>query len=185
MVRFELDAASSIPKMESESGTKSDEDKDDIVKMMGNASVKSSLRPLPSLTEKLGGINIHRSPFPSPPLSTFIESKTRAMRGDLDYVDIYSQLVFSQTPNLYVARHMRGSFQTLEKVRLGEGRLEGIAKAADGVLGNVGVMLHEMVTITKEHGGVSFVWSGKGMEVGVWKFDGQPPLSTAATEMLR
>lgn len=182
MVRFEVDAASSIPGPDTKSAV--DKGEDDIVKMMGHTSVKSGLRPLPPCTEKLGGINIHRSPFPSPPLSTFIENKTRSVRGELGYGDIYGQLVFSQTPNLYVARHMRGNFQSLEKVKLGEGRLVRIADAADEVLGKVAAMLGEMISITKEHGGVSFVWSGKGMELGVWKFDGDPPLSDVAKEML-
>ena len=79
---------------------------------------------------------------------------------------------------------MRGNFQSLEKIKLGEGRLEGIAEAADEVLGQVVALLEEMIGITKEYGGVSFVWSGEGMGLGVWEFDGHVPLSEVAKEML-
>ena len=106
------------------------------------------------------------------------------MRGVMDYVDIYGQLVLSQTPNLHVARHDRGYFQTLEKFRLGEGKMQVIAEAAEGVMGKVVAILGDMVGITKEYGGVSFVWSGIGMDVGIWKFDGHPPLSDTAKGML-
>ena len=66
-----------------------------------------------------------------------------------------------------------------------EGRLKGIAEASDQVLGNVAAILAEMIRITQRYGGVSFVWSGRDMNVGVWKFDGHPPISEAAKEMLK
>lgn len=110
MVRLELDTVSSNPSFAVKHHVSSGQEKNDIVMLMSNTSVKSGLRPLPPLTQNVGGIHVHRSEFPTPSLSTFIEYKTRSVRGDLDYGDIYSQLVFSQTPNLYVARHMRGNF---------------------------------------------------------------------------
>lgn len=157
---------------------------DDVDHPSDASSFKAGLRPLPALTERIGGIDIHRSQYPSPPLSSFIENKTRSLRGEMDFVDIYGQLVFSQTSNLYVARHHNGYFQTLEKLKLGEGKLAGIAEAAEQVLDKVAAMLEKMIEITKEHKEVSFVWSGTGMEVGVWKFDGHVALSDAAKGML-
>lgn len=183
MVRFELDAVTHLPPSTS---CADDEEKDrgDLVRLMSGASVKSGARPLPPITDVEGGIAIHRSTWPSPPLSSFIEKKTRAMKGELDYIDIYGQLVFSQTPNLFVARHVKGDFRTLEKLALGQGKLKDIAKVAEGVLDKVAGMLARMIEAVKEHEGVSFVWDGKGADVEVFEYLGQPQLSKQALGMM-
>lgn len=187
LVRFELDAATEAPpqpKSKLVSTAISASSNNDLSALLSKSSVKTSKHPIPPSNETKGDIKIHRTTLSTPPLSTFIEKKTRSMKGELDYVDIYGQLVFSQTPNLYVAKHMRGDFRTLEKVVLGQGILKGIGEAADEVLGKVAAMLDTMISVVKEHEGVSFVWSGEGEQVEVWEFGGHPPLSDEVKEML-
>jgi hypothetical protein len=114
MVRFELDAVTeAVPTVSRKGVSGTGNGTDSLAVAMRGTSVKVTLLPLPAHTELKAGITIHRTPYPSPPLSSFIEKKTRSAKGDLDYVDIYGQLVFSQTPHLHVARHNRGDFKTL------------------------------------------------------------------------
>lgn len=154
MVRFELDAVTSV-----------------------QSDMPALPHALPETWEQVGDFKVYRTDCSSPPLSTFIEKKTRSMHGNLDYIDIYGQMVFSQTPNLYVARHKSGHFEKLEMLALGQGRMKGVAEAAEEVLAKVAAMLREMVSVVKEHKEVSFVWSGQGERVDVWQCDGLLPVS--------
>lgn len=155
-----------------------------LVKVIRDTSETPGPAPLPKLTLIIGGIDVHRAPYPSAPLSSLVENKTRTIKGEMDFVDIYGQLVFARVPNLHVARHRVGDFATLDRLKLGEGKLALIAEGAEAVLGQVAAVLGKMISVTKDLGGVSFVWSGEGSDIGVWKFGGHPPISDAAKEML-
>ena len=168
MVRFELDAVSEAAP--SSHSSKADNGRvDSSAEAMQKNTVISTLLPLSKYTEIKAGIIIHRTPYPSPPLSTFIEKKTRSAKGELDYVDIYGQLIFSQTPHLYVARHTRGYFSSLEKVSLGQGKLRDIENATQGMMRKVAGMFREIMETVEEFGECSFVWKGEGSIVEVWK----------------
>ena len=176
IVRFELDAVTeAAPRFETD---------DSLVDAMRGTSIDSTLLPLPDHTETKAGLNIYRTSYPSPPLSSFIEKKTRSSKGELDYIDIYGQLIFSQTPHLYVARHTRGLFTSLEKVSLGEGKLRDIETSTTGIMGKVAGMIKEMMECVDEFGECSFVWKGEGSTVEVWRGEEQIGLSEEAREML-
>jgi hypothetical protein len=177
IVRFELDAVA-------EAAPGACNDDRSLAEAMGGTSVKSTLLPLPRYTEIKAGITIYRTPYPSPPFSSFIEKKTRSAKGELDFIDIYGQLIFSQTPHPYVARHTRGYFSSLEKVSLGEGKLRDIAASTQGIMGKVAGMIGEMMDCVDEFGECSFIWKGEGSNVEVWRGEEQVGLSEEAGEML-
>jgi hypothetical protein len=169
IVRFELDAvaqAGAVPEIKS--GSTTFKSLEDAISGMTLGNNDRQIQ-LPKHFESKAGIKVYRIPYPPAPLSSFIEKKTRTAKGQLDYIDIYGQLVFSLTPHLYVARHNRGNFQDLEQVSLGSGKLAKIAKDTEGVMGKVAGMLAEMMEVVHEFGEVSFVWSGQGGMVEVWK----------------
>lgn len=175
MVRFELDSSVANATLDGHGDGSPD-----------NTTTKNDddLLPLPTATEIKAGITIHRTPYPSPPLSSFIEKKTRSTKGELDYVDIYGQFVFSQTPHLYVARHTSGYFSTLEKISLGQGKLRDIAKATEVMTGQAAGIIRAMMDCVGEFGECSFVWKGEGSNVEVWKGEEEVGLSEEAMEML-
>jgi hypothetical protein len=177
IVRFELDAVT-------EAAPRFTKTNDSLADAMQDTSVKGTLLPLPRYTQSKAGPSIYRTPYPSPSLSSFIERKTRSSQGELDYIDIYGQLIFSQTPQLYVARHTRGNFTSLEKVSLGEGKLRDIAQSTQGIMGKVAGMIKEMMDCMDEFGECSFLWKGEGSNVEVWRGEDQSGLSEEAREML-
>lgn len=158
IVRFELDAVTEAAPPPGKN--------DSLVDAMRGTSVETLL-PLPRYTESKAGLTIYRTPYPSPPLSSFIEKKTRSAKGELDYIDIYGQFVFSQTPHLYVARHTRGYFTSLEKVSLGQGKLRDIEISTTGIMGKVAGMIKEMMECVDAFGECSFIWKGEGSNVEV------------------
>jgi hypothetical protein len=176
IVRFELDAVTEAASPPSKN--------DSLVDAMRGTSVESTLLPPPRYAESKAGLTIYRTPYPSPPLSSFIEKKTRSAKGELDYIDINGQLIFSQTPHLYVARHTRGYFSSLEKVSLGEGKLRDIAISTTGIMGKGAGMIKEMMECVDEIGECSFLWEGEGSNVEVWRGEEQIGLSGEAREML-
>ena len=184
MVRFELDAVNEAAPKSTKIKLENMAELDSLSSALRGTSVRNNILPLPKSTESKSDIKIHRTPYPSSPLSSFIEKKTRSARAELDYVDIYGQLVFSQTPHLYVARHNRGDFQTLDKIVLGQGKLKYIARATQGTMAKAAGMMREMMEVTEEYGEVSFVWKGEGTTVEVWKGAPQAELSDEAREML-
>lgn len=177
MVRFELDAVTEAAPPLRKNG-------DSLIDAMRGTSVKGTLLPLPRYTESKAGLTIYRTPYPSPPLASFIEKKTRSAKGELDYIDIYGQLIFSQTPHLYVARHTRGNFTSLEKVSLGQGKLRDIEISTTGMMGKVSGMIKEMMECVDEFGDCSFIWKGEGSNVEVWRGEEQIGLSEEARGML-
>jgi hypothetical protein len=188
MVRFELDAVTeAAPKMRNVYGEGEEiERMDRCLDSMRRTPVgeEKGLMSLPPSNEYKGGIKIHRTPYTTPPLSSYLEKKTRSSKGELDYVDIYGQLIFSQTPHLYVARHTRGNFTSLEKVSLGKGKLRDIEISTTGIMGKVAGMIKEMMECVDEFGECSFIWKGEGSNIEVWRGEKQIGLGEEAREML-
>jgi len=186
MVRFELDSVTEAA-FEGSGAEDLNEDHSGIFSQASTKTEKTfehTLFSLPTSTETKSGLKIYRTIYPSPPLSSFVEKKTRSTGRELDYIDIYGQLVFSQTPQLYIARHSTGNFKTLEKVRLGQGKLADIAEATADLMAKTAGIIREMMDVTENFGEVSFVWKGEGSTVEVWKGESQVELSEEAREML-
>ncbi len=110
-------------------------------------SAESQSSPRPTLFPK-STLSYIKSPSTNAhPHSILLELKSRSTRNTVDIQDTYPQLFLSQTPNLFIGKHNRGDFITVEKVRL-EGddfRSEGERIAPD--LGKLVWILKEMRSI--------------------------------------
>lgn len=97
------------------------------------------------------------------PKSSLLELKTRSLHTPLDRADTYPQLFFSQTLNLYLARHTRGRFATVEKLPLADMREEERGARA-GVRAAVEVLKEIKRAVRREGKGarLSVVWIGDG-----------------------
>jgi hypothetical protein len=180
VVRFQLDAVIEACPTQVDLSTSHGISVDSSTGSPMSSTSGRSLLPLPKSSEDKNRFRIHRTPYPSPPLSSFMEKKTRSFKGKLDYVVIYSQLVFSQTPHLYVARHSHGHFSAVDKISLGQGELKDIAEATEGIMAKTAGMIKEMMNVVEEEGEVSFVWKGDGSIVEVWKGESQVQISEEA-----
>jgi hypothetical protein len=96
--------------------------------------------------------------------------KTRAARRELDWAEVYPQLYLSQTAFLYIAKHERGSFNTLEKVELGaENMLPHTRRTEQGVA-KLKVVLQDILDAVKgEDVGVGMSLVGKNGELVLYK----------------
>jgi hypothetical protein len=71
--------------------------------------------------------------------------------------DIYPQLYLSGTPHLYVAKHFKGAFTTVERHDIYSPALRPYAKAAEEGLGKLVKLLEELSTYLQEAGpGIGF-----------------------------
>ncbi|KAF8498004.1 hypothetical protein JB92DRAFT_2985577 [Gautieria morchelliformis] len=64
------------------------------------------------------------------PQSDLLELKTRSIRSvhEFDWEDTYSQLLLSQTPNIFLCVHQRGEFVEVKKRKLAELETEAVAR---------------------------------------------------------
>ncbi|EIW75664.1 hypothetical protein CONPUDRAFT_147212 [Coniophora puteana RWD-64-598 SS2] len=62
------------------------------------------------------------------PQSSLIDLVTRTMKGDVRWQEVFPQMYLSQTEYLYIARHERGMFGNVEKVRLNGAMSDEIAR---------------------------------------------------------
>jgi len=110
-------------------------------------------------SEKNPLIRVIPSNHPHPPQSSLIEIKTHNWTRALDLNDTYGQLVFSQTPWLYVGRHKEGDFsvEPVQKLSLDDVDFLRTAEEQKEVIRRVGGMLRKMVEIVREEGKVGFV----------------------------
>lgn len=116
------------------------------------------------------------------PQPSLLEIKTRTGEGEIDWREIYPQLFFSQTPNLYIARHQQGLFSgtSVTKYDLKSPELTKAAQAAGKVMVKVHELLEAIVAAARKQGegaGMALTYDGKdlalyrrkpgtGMEVG-------------------
>ncbi|OJA09735.1 hypothetical protein AZE42_06861 [Rhizopogon vesiculosus] len=143
-------------------------DEDDLLEAfsglgIGGASASTTLGiKSPPLSTALGVTITHTSPRKVVPQASLIEMKTRAARRELDWAEVYPQLYLSQTAFLYIAKHDRGNFNTLEKVELGaESMLPHTRRAEQGVA-KLKVVLQDILdAVKKEDMGVGMSLVGK------------------------
>lgn len=88
---------------------------------------------------------------------SLIELKTMSQNKNIVWNKVYPQLYLSGTPHLYLAKHSRGSFTTLQRYDLHGSTLRPYAKAAEQGLGKLVESLRELSTYLQEAGpGIGF-----------------------------
>ncbi|KAI6019172.1 hypothetical protein EDC04DRAFT_3093121 [Pisolithus marmoratus] len=99
------------------------------------------------------GINIKlTSPRSVLPQSSVVEIKTRSARREPNWKDIYPQLYLSQTPYLYLARHIRGTFGQVEKVQLSAQGTAAHAEEAETAMAKLETLLSDILKAVRKHG---------------------------------
>ncbi|KIJ16236.1 hypothetical protein PAXINDRAFT_176296 [Paxillus involutus ATCC 200175] len=86
------------------------------------------------------------------PQGNMIEIKTRALKRQIDWTEVYPQLYLSQTAYLYLAKHDRGTFQPVEKVQLNGAVLQSHAKEAETSIGKLKVLLKQILDVVGKEG---------------------------------
>lgn len=84
--------------------------------------------------------------------STLIELKTRAAHRPLDWAEVYPQLYLSQTTYLYLAKHNRGNFGTVEKIQLAGDSMKVYAEQAEVGMGKLEVVLTQVLEAVRKEG---------------------------------
>jgi hypothetical protein len=106
------------------------------------------------------------------PQSTLIEIKTRGNNRPFEYEDQYPSLYLSQTPNLYIARHEKGTFVSLEKATLDKGTLAQHGENVKVDLQKLRILLGEIIEAVKEIGnGVPMSLVCRDGKCGLYKRD--------------
>jgi hypothetical protein len=139
LVRFEADACT----------VSADDLKDAFsqLSMKPKSAVKAAASPShPLLTIR------HNADLSPVPQSSIIELATRAAHKEMDIDDIYPQLYFSQTPSLYVAKHNRGTFFTVDEIALASERVVRSAAKAEANMRRLRKILGEIVDLVKKSG---------------------------------
>ncbi|OAX36391.1 hypothetical protein K503DRAFT_721461 [Rhizopogon vinicolor AM-OR11-026] len=143
-------------------------DEDDLLEAfsgLGIGGASASTTPgtkSPPLSTALGVTIIHTSPRKVVPQASLIEMKTRAVRRELDWAEVYPQLYLSQTAFLYIAKHDRGNFNTLEKVELGAESMLPHTRSAEQGVAKLKVVLQDILdAVKKEDVGVGMSLVGK------------------------
>ncbi|KAF8841510.1 hypothetical protein BDN67DRAFT_1068471 [Paxillus ammoniavirescens] len=86
------------------------------------------------------------------PQGNMIEIKTRALKRQIDWTEVYPQLYLSQTAYLYLAKHDRGTFQPVEKVQLNGAVMQSHAKGAETSIGKLKVLLQQILDVVRKEG---------------------------------
>jgi len=104
------------------------------------------------------------------PQASLIELKTRAAHRELDWAEIYPQLYLSQTALLYIAKHERGNFNTLEKVELGSESMQTHARRAEQGVAKLKLVLQDISDAAKKEGvGVGLSLVAMGGKLALYK----------------
>ncbi|KAG2112945.1 hypothetical protein BD769DRAFT_1673915 [Suillus cothurnatus] len=104
------------------------------------------------------------------PQASLIELKTRAAHRELDWAEIYPQLYLSQTAFLYIAKHERGNFNTLEKVELGSECMQTHARRAEQGVAKLKLVLQDILDAAKKEGvGVGLSLVAMGGKLALYK----------------
>lgn len=86
------------------------------------------------------------------PQSSVIEIKTRAARRELNWKEVYPQLYLSQTPYLYLAKHTRGTFGRVEKVRIDSRGMAAHTREAEAAMVKLEALLSDILRAVRKHG---------------------------------
>ncbi|KAG1841793.1 hypothetical protein DFJ58DRAFT_807532 [Suillus subalutaceus] len=131
LLRFTIEACTS--------STNDTNDEDDLLAAfsglgIGGASAsrtRDTKKPQATVPTVRGVSITQTTPRKVVPQASLIELKTRAAHREIDWAEIYPQLYLSQTAFLYIAKHERGNFNTLEKVELGSVSMQTHARRAE------------------------------------------------------
>lgn len=170
LLRFTIEACTS--------STNDTNDEDDLLAAfsglgIGGASASSSrnITKPQATVPSVRGVSINRTtPRKVVPQASLIELKTRAARRELDWAEIYPQLYLSQTAFLYIAKHERGSFNTLEKVELGSESMKIHARRAEQGLAKLKLVLQDILDAARmEDEGVGLSLVAKDGKLALYK----------------
>ncbi|EIN10493.1 hypothetical protein PUNSTDRAFT_132583 [Punctularia strigosozonata HHB-11173 SS5] len=102
----------------------------------------------------VSGVSVKQShPRELVPQSSLIELKTRSVRKEMDWDEVFPQLYLSQTAWLHIARHERGKFSAPEKVELSSPQMLAHAKEAEeSTMGMLKKTLEEVLVVVRREG---------------------------------
>ncbi|KAG2109056.1 uncharacterized protein F5147DRAFT_693865 [Suillus discolor] len=170
LLRFTIEACTS--------STNDTNDEDDLLAAfsglgIGGASVSSSrdTKKPQATVPTVRGVTIRQTtPRKVVPQSSLIELKTRAARREIDWAEVYPQLYLSQTAFLYIAKHERGSFNTLEKVELGSESMQTHARRTQQGVAKLKLVLQDILdAVKKEDVGVGLSLVAKDGKLALYK----------------
>ncbi|KAG8935327.1 hypothetical protein FRC01_003079 [Tulasnella sp. 417] len=112
LLRFEIDARVEIQ----EDSKDSKDDVDDLADALSSLLTSSS-KASAKKTSSFAGLTVKSSGDKAMiPQSSIMKLKTRAEHKPLNMDDVGPQIYLSQTPHLYLAKHVRGDFQPAQRI---------------------------------------------------------------------
>lgn len=143
---------------------------DRIIGLLGGLDLHSESRHKPIKNTIVAGIQIHRGGI-LVPQSTILTYNTRSELSSFDSLDSCCGLFLSQTPTHKIARHSRGTFNSVEEHRLDSMRdeeekyQEGLIKL-EATLGEILKLVRNaspvrMFSLVYENGGLG-LWTREG-----------------------
>ncbi|KAG1745762.1 hypothetical protein EDB19DRAFT_1927161 [Suillus lakei] len=123
LLRFTIEACTS--------STNDTNDEDDLLAAFSGPGSRDTKKPQVTVPTVRGVSITQTTPRKVVPQASLIELKTRAAHRELDWAEVYPQLYLSQTAFLYIAKHERGNFNTLEKIELGSESMRIHARRAE------------------------------------------------------
>lgn len=170
LLRFTIEACTS--------STNDTNDEDDLLAAfsglgIGGASASRSrdTKKPEATVPTVRGVSITQTtPRKVVPQASLIELKTRAAKREIDWAEIYPQLYLSQTAFLYIAKHERGNFNTLEKVELGSVSMQTHARHAEQGVAKLELVLQDILDAAKkEDVGVGLSLVSKDGKLALYK----------------
>jgi len=123
-----------------------------------SASKTSQLTTAPSSSSATTNpVSVQLTGTPLVAQDSLVELKTMSQNKNVIWNEVYPQLHLSGTPHLYVAKHFKGSFTTLQRHDLHSSTLRPYAKVVEQELGKLVKLLGELSTYLQEAGpGIGF-----------------------------
>ena len=161
LLRFEVDACTGSS------------DFDDLASGFSGLGITPVI-PLPTGTSTGSGMSgisvIQTTPRTLVAQSSLIELKTRASHRPLDWTETYPQLYLSQTAYLYLAKHTKGNFGAVEKIKLTGDSMKIYAKQAEVGMAKLKAVLDEVLEVVrKESDGVGLSLVSVGGKLMLYK----------------
>lgn len=121
------------------------------------ASQPKVVTPPSSSSTTTSPISVRLTGTPLVAQNSLVELKTMSQNKNVIWNSVYPQLYLSGTPHLFVAKHFKGSFTTLQRYDLHGSTLRPYAKAVEQGLGKLVKLLEELSTHLQEAGpGIGF-----------------------------
>jgi hypothetical protein len=159
LLRFEVDACMGSS------------DFDDLASAFSGLDVTPAIPLSTGTSSVMPGISvIHTTPRTLVAQSSLIELKTRASHRPLDWTETYPQLYLSQTAYLYLAKHTKGNFGAVEKIKLAGDSMKVYAKQAEGGMVKLKAVLDQVLEVVrKESDGVGLSLVSVGGKLMLYK----------------